>query len=207
MFGQNKTPQAMGFFGQPLAAGSAVAGIGPSGGNTWPDHRRRRDKRPTGGGSGLFSHRTEPPTRATTRIDWLHRTTGQQRMPPVPMPNGNPTSGTGRLPAGTSRQQSGSSSNATGSGQTFGGAGIIGFSPQSPKQSILIYKKKNHYNEWEFLYSPHDGSADDGWRKHWRGRPARQRHDNSRRKPGDIGTGTNRHSDHSDHPTPTTPQQ
>jgi hypothetical protein len=39
-------------------------------------------------------------------------------------------------------------------GQTFGGAGIIGFSPNSPKQSILIYKKKNHYNEWEFVYDP-----------------------------------------------------
>ena len=38
--------------------------------------------------------------------------------------------------------------------QTFGGGGIIGFSPASPKQSILTYKKKNHYNEWEFLYSP-----------------------------------------------------
>ncbi len=24
----------------------------------------------------------------------------------------------------------------------------------SPKQSILIYKKKNHYNEWEFVYDP-----------------------------------------------------
>jgi type II secretory pathway pseudopilin PulG len=39
-------------------------------------------------------------------------------------------------------------------GQTFGGAGIIGFSPASSKQSILIYKKKNHYNEWEFVYDP-----------------------------------------------------
>jgi hypothetical protein len=39
-------------------------------------------------------------------------------------------------------------------GQTFGGAGIIGFSPGSPKQSILVYKKKNHYNEWEFTYDP-----------------------------------------------------
>ena len=48
----------------------------------------------------------------------------------------------------------GSSNNPTGNGQTFGGGGIIGFSPQSPKQSILVYKKKNHYNEWEFLYSP-----------------------------------------------------
>ncbi len=33
LFGQNKTPQAMGFFGQPLAAAS-LAGIGPAGGNT-----------------------------------------------------------------------------------------------------------------------------------------------------------------------------
>ena len=24
----------------------------------------------------------------------------------------------------------------------------------SPKQSILVYKKKNHYNEWEFVYDP-----------------------------------------------------
>jgi hypothetical protein len=30
----------------------------------------------------------------------------------------------------------------------------MGFSPNSPKQSILVYKKKNHYNEWEFLYDP-----------------------------------------------------
>ena len=39
-------------------------------------------------------------------------------------------------------------------GQTFGGGGIIGVTPGSPKQSILIVKKKNHYNEWEFFYDP-----------------------------------------------------
>ena len=39
-------------------------------------------------------------------------------------------------------------------GPTFGGAGIIGFSPMSPKPSILVYKKKTHYNEWEFVYDP-----------------------------------------------------
>ncbi len=36
----------------------------------------------------------------------------------------------------------------------FGGGGIIGFSPNSPKESILVYKKKKHYNEWEFVYDP-----------------------------------------------------
>ena len=30
----------------------------------------------------------------------------------------------------------------------------MGFSPGSPQQSILVYKKKNHYNEWEFVYDP-----------------------------------------------------
>ncbi len=39
-------------------------------------------------------------------------------------------------------------------GQTFGGGGIIGVEPVSPKPSILIYKKKDHYNQWEFTYSP-----------------------------------------------------
>jgi hypothetical protein len=49
----------------------------------------------------------------------------------------------------------GSSTSAFGqSGQTFGGAGIMGFSPNSSKQSILVYKKKTHYNEWEFVYDP-----------------------------------------------------
>ena len=34
LYGQNKVPMAMGFFGQPLAGGAtSIAGIGPSGGN------------------------------------------------------------------------------------------------------------------------------------------------------------------------------
>ncbi len=61
-------------------------------------------------------------------------------------------------PAGTAGSDSGNSSaSGTGAGsmnQTFGGGGIIGFSPASAKQSILIYKKKEHYNEWEFVYDP-----------------------------------------------------
>lgn len=45
-------------------------------------------------------------------------------------------------------------SSTTSTGPTFGGGGIIGFSPNSPKESILVYKKKKHYNEWEFVYDP-----------------------------------------------------
>ena len=85
---------------------------------------------------------------------------GRKRIPNVAGGTdtaGNPaaSSGTnGTSGTATSGSAFGSSNNPTGNGQSFGGGGIIGFSPQSPKQSILVYKKKNHYNEWEFLYSP-----------------------------------------------------
>jgi hypothetical protein len=52
---------------------------------------------------------------------------------------------------------SASSSFMTGSnsnGQTFGGGGIIGIESTSPKATILEYKKKKHFNEWEFVYDP-----------------------------------------------------
>jgi type II secretory pathway pseudopilin PulG len=47
-----------------------------------------------------------------------------------------------------------SSSNPASSGQTFGGAGIVGFSPGGQKKSLIVWKKKDHYNEWEFVYDP-----------------------------------------------------
>jgi type II secretory pathway pseudopilin PulG len=65
------------------------------------------------------------------------------------------TSASTAAASSTSTSSSGiSSSSSSLSGQTFGGAGIIGFSPLSPRQSIMVYKKKNHYNEWEFNYDP-----------------------------------------------------
>ena len=53
--------------------------------------------------------------------------------------NGNPVSGGSTFGA---------------NGQTFGGAGIIGVESLSPKPGILIWKKKTHFNEWEFWYDP-----------------------------------------------------
>ena len=141
LFGQNKTPQAMGFFGQPLAAAS-LAGIGPAGGNTGLGGAN-----PAADGGSFNSAPTSPTDSGTS-------TTGSTDA------NGNPTPGTGAgsgttaTGSGSSGSAFGSSTNPTGSGQTFGGGGIIGFSPQSPKQSLFVFKKKNHYNEWEFLYSP-----------------------------------------------------
>jgi type II secretory pathway pseudopilin PulG len=125
-FGQAKT-QTLGFFGQP------IAGAGSAGGSVMAGVGPTGGNNPgsgIGGSGSLFS-------------------------------SGTASSGTtsGTTPSGTTpdpSQASGSSStSSTGSsGQTFGGVGIIGFSPNSPKQSILVYKKKNHYNEWEFVYDP-----------------------------------------------------
>ena len=143
LFGQNKTPTAMGFFGQPLAGGATtIAGTGPSGGNL------------SGGGSGggilpggisdMFgsssgSSTTSTPSSTGTTGAASTSSTGASA-------SGTPSSGT--TGASTGSDQSGQSS------QSFGGAGIIGFEPASAKQSILIYKKKQHYNEWEFTYDP-----------------------------------------------------
>ena len=152
LFGQNKTPQAMGFFGQPLAAASG-GGIGPSAGNTGlAGPTSGAGGTNTSTGLGLFNSSPNGSAGSGTGAAGQGGTSGTDA-------NGNPTPGTGTTGTGTSGTGStgsvfGSSNNPTGNGQTFGGGGIIGFSPQSPKQSLIVYKKKNHYNEWEFLYSP-----------------------------------------------------
>ena len=70
---------------------------------------------------------------------------------------GNSDNSSGNSNSSNSNSSSGSSDSGSSSafgGQTFGGGGIIGFAPGSPKQSILVYKKKNHFNQWEFVYDP-----------------------------------------------------
>jgi type II secretory pathway pseudopilin PulG len=124
--GENKVPIVMGFFGQPLGE-STVAGTGPSGGNGVP------------GATTPGSPEGEPTSGSGT--------TGT-----------GPTSGIG----GTTTGIGGSSGSGSGStndfgssgGDTFGGAGIIGVRPASPAKSILLYKGKDHYNQWEFTYDP-----------------------------------------------------
>jgi type II secretory pathway pseudopilin PulG len=115
LFGQNKAPLAMGFFGVPLG-GPVNTGTVP-GGST----------------SGIQS-----------AANLASQSSGTD--PNAPADPNNPNAST----SGTA----GSASPFGQSGQTFGGAGIIGFSPNSPKQSIMIYKTMTHYNEWEFVYSP-----------------------------------------------------
>jgi type II secretory pathway pseudopilin PulG len=149
-FGQNKT-QSMGFFGQPLA-GSTVAGIGPSGGNGLTGS--------PGVGTGPGSSTSTGSAFGSTSGASADAGTGST-------PSAGGSAGSTDSSSSTVSNSSGGTGFGTGSGtgpgtspgtgltgQTFGGGGIIGVSPGSPKQSILVYKKKNHYNEWEFFYDP-----------------------------------------------------
>ncbi len=133
--GQNKAPTAMGFFGQPLA-GSTLAGIGPGGANGVAGASTLGSS--FGASSGSSSAFGSSSSSMFGASGSSGATGGQATST-----DAGASSGTGST-AGLSEQ----------TGQTFGGAGIIGFSPNSPKQSILVYKKKNHYNEWEFVYDP-----------------------------------------------------
>jgi type II secretory pathway pseudopilin PulG len=125
LFGQNKAPTVMGFFGQALGAVGACAS-GDASQNT------------SSSGSTTSSSSNCAATGLSTSSGTSTSTIG--------------TTSTDQSTTNTNTS-TGSTSGST-TGQTFGGAGIIGFSPNSPKQSIMVYKKKNHYNEWEFVYDP-----------------------------------------------------
>jgi type II secretory pathway pseudopilin PulG len=141
LYGQNKAPTAMGFFGQPLT-GSTVAGIGPSGGNGVTGATSASSSSFFGSSSSGASTDSSASATGSTADS-----TGDS--------SGSASNGGSNASSTSASGGTGSNGSSTGlTGQTFGGAGIIGFSPGSPKQSILLYKKKNHYNEWEFVYDP-----------------------------------------------------
>jgi hypothetical protein len=160
LFGQNKTPAAMGFFGQPLAGGAtSIAGIGPSGGNGLSGSGPGGPVLPNGISSifGGSSNSSTPSAGSTSTGSTGSPTdnSGGSGGGSTSSTTSSTTNSTSSTSSGTtSSGGTGSSSGSDQSGQTFGGGGIIGFSPPSPKKSILIYKKKNHYNEWEFTYDP-----------------------------------------------------
>jgi type II secretory pathway pseudopilin PulG len=153
MYGQNKAPIAMGFFGQPLSSGGSLAGIGPSGGNGLNGANGSNGSFfGSNGGSGFGNSPGGSifgsPGNGVSPVGGSTDNSGNS--------SGNsPSSGSGSSGDNGTNGSSSSGTTSTGlTGQTFGGAGIVGFSPASPKQSILVYKTKDHYNEWEFTYDP-----------------------------------------------------
>jgi type II secretory pathway pseudopilin PulG len=62
---------------------------------------------------------------------------------------------TGQMGTDTSSSQpSGTSGADTLTGKVFGGGPIIGVASTSHKASIREFNKKNHYNDWYFIYDP-----------------------------------------------------
>jgi len=137
--GMNKT-QSTGFFGQPIVGGGATGLSGSPGmagnlGGASPSGSAFSNSGTTpGSSSSLFSPTTPSGTTAGSASD--PSSTGA----PTTDANGNPIAPNSSTTAST--------------GPTLGGLGVMGFSPNSPKQSILVWHKKNHYNEWEFFYDP-----------------------------------------------------
>ncbi|MGA2753870.1 MAG: hypothetical protein ABSE53_08880 [Terracidiphilus sp.] len=159
-FGQNKTPTAMGFFGQPLAGNaSTLAGIGPSGGGGLPGTPNNNGSTfggsPSGSGSIFGSSDSGNPQSPSAGASGSTDSSVSPSGGATGGDNSGTTGSTGSIfSSGTSSTGTSSNSGSGSGAPTFGGAGIIGFSPASDRTSILVYKKKQHYNEWEFTYDP-----------------------------------------------------
>lgn len=160
---QNKTPMAMGFFGQPLGAPSGcgmMAGVGPggvmgavpgsptAGANGTNSSPFPSSNSPTGGGMFSSSSTSDPGSSPTGGAF----SSGPGSTSPT---SGAPGTGPGdQSGVGGSTGGTDAGSSPFGGQSTFGAGGIVGVSPASTKQSIYVFKKKDHYNQWEFLYSP-----------------------------------------------------
>lgn len=132
--GQNKAPTAMCFFGQPCA-GSTIAATGTNsvtGASSVDSAFMSSGSNTDSSTSGSSSSGNSSTSSSTTS-----------------------TSASSLFSSGSSSTSaSGSTGSSTGTSGSFGGGAIIGFSPGSTKKSMMVYKKKDHYNEWEFVYDP-----------------------------------------------------
>jgi len=135
-YGQNKAPTAMGFFGQPMGGigGCVTNPLGTSASSVASN-------------SSSFGGTTGSPTDTSTNCNGTGLNTSSTTSADTTATNSTD-------PNATSNSSSTTQSAFGQTGQTFGGAGIIGFSPNSPKPSTMVYKTKTHYNEWEFVYDP-----------------------------------------------------
>jgi type II secretory pathway pseudopilin PulG len=141
--GMNKT-QSTGFFGQPIVGSGGGTGLSGSpgmagnlGGQSPSGSTFTNPGSSTFGGStSLTGTASSPATDSST--------TGAAA--PTTDANGNPIA-----PASSTGSTAGPT---MGTNPTLGGLGLMGFTPNSPKLSILVWHKKIHYNEWEFFYDP-----------------------------------------------------
>ena len=158
MYCQNKAPIAMGLFGAPLSLASGcgpLAGTGPSGGNGMQGGSIFGGDGSATGGIGTTG---TSPTGTSPMGSIFSSPTAPAGGTPGSTDGSTTAAGaTGAGAAGTATtgltDANGNPASAD-NGQTLGGGGIVGVSPASEKKSILVYKKKKKYNEWEFTYGP-----------------------------------------------------
>lgn len=147
-YGQAKT-QTLGFFGRPIAGGALGGGIGPVGTNTNTNlfGSNPTDSSSTQGSSTQPDSSTQPTTgtSSSTQPSGSGFGSGQSAF------SGSGQSGQSAF-GSPNQNQAGSGTGLT--GQTFGGGGIIGVEPGNPKATLMVYRKKSHFNEWEFIYDP-----------------------------------------------------
>ena len=145
--GMNKT-QSTGFFGKPIVGGGGMTGLSGSpgmagslgGASPSASAFSNSGSSTVGGNSGLFGSSGLSSTSTSPSTDQSGASA------PATDANGNPIA-----PGSSTTSTSGS---ASGSSPTIVGLGVMGFTPNSPKPSILVWHKKTHYNEWEFFYDP-----------------------------------------------------
>jgi type II secretory pathway pseudopilin PulG len=87
---------------------------------------------------------------------------GQASPSPSPTPASSSTPGTDTGSQNSATAQAGQASGSAqtsvsqmgGTGPTFGGGPIIGVASVSEKQGFHSFNKKDHYNDWYFVYDP-----------------------------------------------------
>jgi len=68
--------------------------------------------------------------------------------------NGQPSTQSVQQPGRTQSNDSGS-----GGAQVFGGGGIVGVASASKDKTIREFNKKDHYNQWQFIYDPNSNKG------------------------------------------------
>jgi hypothetical protein len=133
---------------QMALGGGAVGGLTPPGTNPGSGANSQFGQS-SGFGSGNFGGAATPPGAQSASTDGTDAAGAGAAG--LPGQSGFGSTGTGV------KQPGGSSSNTSSdklAGQTFGGGPIAGVVSTSKAQSIREFNKKDHYNQWLFIYDP-----------------------------------------------------
>jgi len=155
-FGEVQVGQVAGIAGGVAPAANAlgaVAGPGSNSGNTLGGPDRVNTGASVNPRGVLSNQSTDSPGTITTASD-----SGTSSSPSTSTSFSSSSGGlTGNSSSSSSstNQPGPLSPNPSGlSGQVFGGGPIVGVASTSKKQSIREFNKKNHYNDWQFIYDP-----------------------------------------------------